>query len=68
MNSQSELVRLSGLATRLRLPARWLKAEAVAGRIPCLKVQRHFLFNVEAVRRSLADRAALSSARAVDNG
>jgi hypothetical protein len=53
-----QLCRLSGLSTHLRLPARWLKAEAKAGRIPCLQVGARMLFNIEAVERALAERAA----------
>lgn len=53
-----KLSHISGLAARLRLPARWLKSEAIAGRIPCLRVGRRFLFNVDAVEQALAARAA----------
>jgi hypothetical protein len=56
MDSQ-RLLRLSGLATRLNLPAYWLNAEAKAGRLPCLRVGRHMLFNGDAVERALAARA-----------
>ena len=47
-----------GLARELRLPREWLTAEADAGRIPCLRVGRHRLFNVAAVRAALAEQAA----------
>jgi hypothetical protein len=49
---------LHRLAARLRLPSEWLKAEADAGRIPCLRVGRRTLFNPEAVERAIADLAA----------
>lgn len=52
------LVNTLGLARRLRLPAAWLRAEAVAGRIPSLRAGRRLLFNVEAVERTLLERAA----------
>jgi hypothetical protein len=46
------------LAARVRLPAAWLRQEALAGRIPCLRVGRRLLFNVEAVKAALYERAA----------
>src|SRR5262249_10314454 len=53
------LTNLAGLSARLRLPAPWLRAEALAGRIPCLKVGRRLLSNPRAVEEKLAQRAAL---------
>jgi len=44
----------------LGISADWLKTEADAGRIPCLKVGRKRLFNVKAVQEKLAERAAIS--------
>lgn len=55
-------VRLLTLARDLNLPATWLRAEALAGRIPCLRVGRTLLFNVDAVRKALDDRAASADA------
>jgi hypothetical protein len=52
------LTGLVGLSARLRLPRRWLRAEALASRIPCLKVGRKLLFNPVAVEKTLAERAA----------
>jgi len=52
-----KLVNLVGLARDLRLPVSWLKAEALAGRIPCLKVGRRLRFNKKAVENTLAKRA-----------
>ena len=46
------------LADRFGLPLAWVKAEAEAGRIPCLRVGRRLLFNPEAVEHVLAERAA----------
>jgi excisionase family DNA binding protein len=51
------LLPLSRLAARLRLPADWLREEALAGRIPCLRVGRKLLFNADAVEKALAERA-----------
>lgn len=44
-------------ATRLGVPAAWLKTEAEAGRVPCLRAGRRLLMNVRMVRRALAERA-----------
>jgi hypothetical protein len=49
---------LHQLATSLRLPATWLKREALAGRLPCLRVGRSMRFNVASVEQALAQRAA----------
>jgi hypothetical protein len=54
------LLSLPRLAAQLRLPREWLRAEALAGRLPCLRVGRKLLFNLSAVERELAERAALS--------
>lgn len=53
-----ELTTLIGLARQLRLSRTWLKGEADAERIPYLKAGAKRLFNVEAVRVVLAERAA----------
>jgi hypothetical protein len=61
--TQQELVTAHGLALELRpLSAAWLKAEAEAGRIPCLRAGRRLLFNVEAVKAVLLERAATEKA------
>ena len=53
-----KLVNINGLANTLRVSRGWLKAEADAGRIPCLKAGRKLLFNPEAVELVLSERAA----------
>jgi hypothetical protein len=45
------------MARLLGVPVRWLKAEAEAGRIPHVKAETVFLFDVETVERVLLDRA-----------
>ena len=55
---ENNLVNLSGLSRRVRLPAGWLKSQAAAGRLPCLRVGRKLRFNVAAVEKALADMAA----------
>lgn len=47
---------LRELARRLRVPAKWLRAEADAGRIPHLRAGTALLFDPVAVERVLFDR------------
>ena len=56
--TDTPLCNLPALARKLGLPPTWLKTEATAGRIPCLKIGRRFLFNPAAVERALLTRAA----------
>jgi len=65
MNS-SNLANIHRLASELRLPRHWLTIEADTGRIPCLRVGRRRLFNINAVRAALAERAALANAAEED--
>ena len=51
---------LARLAARLRLPREWLRDEALAGRLPCLRVGCKLLFNPAAVEQALAERAAIN--------
>lgn len=48
---------LEALSAALALPKGWLKIEADAGRIPCLRVNSRRMFDLQAVRTSLAERA-----------
>jgi hypothetical protein len=57
-NRKSKAVNLVVLSRTLRLPLRWLKSEAEAGRIPSLKAGNVLLFNIDAVRKVLAERAS----------
>lgn len=54
----NDLLSLSGLARHLQLPSEWLRSEALAGRLPCLRAGRRLLFNADAVRRALLRRAS----------
>ena len=56
-NENANLTNLLGLAEELQLPVSWLKEQAVNGFIPCLFIGRKMRFNVEAVKKSLADMA-----------
>jgi len=57
MENDDRLVSLRALAQSLRVPAKWLRSEAEAGRLPCLRAGRKFLFSVKAVERALLARA-----------
>ncbi len=52
-------VGLLALSRLLNLPADWLKQEADARRIPCLRIGRARLFDPDAVREALKRRAAV---------
>lgn len=50
-------ISLIALADRFGLPLAWVKAEALVGRLPCLRVGRRLMFNIEAVEQALRERA-----------
>lgn len=54
----AKLISLHRLAERTGLPAAWLKREADAGRLPCIRAGRRRMFYMAAVLKALADRAA----------
>jgi len=45
------------MARLLRVPVRWLRMEAEAGRVPHIRADRAFLFDPDAVERVLLERA-----------
>jgi hypothetical protein len=45
-------------ARALKVKPEWLRDEALAGRVPCLRAGDDLLFNLNAVRAVLAERAA----------
>jgi hypothetical protein len=53
----SQLVPLNVAARWLCVPLRWLRAEAEAGRIPCLRADNQILCDFEAVQAVLLERA-----------
>ncbi len=57
MTQEESIVTLDELARRLGLSKRWLTQEVRACRIPHLQAGKSRLFNVDAVRQSLAERA-----------
>lgn len=52
----ARLLTLNQLAERTGLPAAWLKREADAGRLPCIRAGRRRMFDYSAVRLSLTER------------
>lgn len=54
-----ELLSLHRAARRIGVTSRWLKAEADAERIPCLRADGRYLFDIEAVTQTVARRAAI---------
>jgi excisionase family DNA binding protein len=58
-----ELLILARMARRLGVTNEWLRAEADAGRVPCLRAGKRYLFNPEAVQQVLARRAAEGEGR-----
>jgi hypothetical protein len=57
MIAQSRLLPAGPMARHLRVPVRWLKAEAEAGRIPHVRAERVYLFDPESVELVLVERA-----------
>jgi hypothetical protein len=57
-------VTLNQLSHELNLPAAWLRAQAQAGRIPCLRVGRRLVFDPELVLRVLSQRSQDAAAGA----
>lgn len=56
--NEAKLLPLGMMARVLRVPVAWLRGEADAGRVPCLKAGKSYLFVPEVVERELAKRAA----------
>ncbi len=54
----SDLLSLPRMARRLSVSQKWLRDQAAAGKIPCLKAGKRYLFNSVAVQEALAAKAA----------
>lgn len=63
----AELLSLRMMAKHLRVTQVWLRDEATAGRIPCLKAGTQLLFERSTVEAVLAARASAPHGEA-DNG
>lgn len=59
---QRKLLSLGETAERTGLPVAWLTREADAGRLPCIRVGRRRMFNLEAVLSALEARHESGSA------
>jgi hypothetical protein len=53
---ETKYLRVDELARATRLPAAWLKREADAGRLPCIRAGRLRMFDLVTVLKALADR------------
>jgi hypothetical protein len=62
-NDTSQLVPINVAARWLRVPAKWLRDEAEAGRIPCLRAGKVILCNFVAVEAALLERARQGKAK-----
>jgi hypothetical protein len=65
-NDTSRLVPISVAARWLRVPVKWLRDEAEAGRIPCLPAGKAILCDFAAVEAALLERARQGKGDAAD--
>ena len=56
-SAMSELLSLGRMARRLFVTQQWLREQADAGDVPCLKAGKRYLFNPVAVQEALAVQA-----------
>lgn len=56
----SELMQLRRMAREIGVNYQWLRQTAEAGKVPCLKVGRRYLFNRQATIQAVAKLAAES--------
>ena len=54
----AELLSLVRMARRLGVTQDWLRGQADAGNVPCLRAGKRYLFNAVAVQEALAAEAA----------
>lgn len=53
MDAKPKFVSVNVAAQQLGLPTAWLRAQAKAGRIPCVRAGRRILINLESVEKAL---------------
>ena len=58
MNGTRTLFQIGAAARLLDVPQTWLRAEALAGRIPCLKAGGRILVHLPTVEQLLVERAS----------
>jgi hypothetical protein len=59
--TRAALMPLVATARLLSVPSAWLRAEADAGRLPCLRAGPAYLFDVDTVEQLLLERARRSA-------
>lgn len=59
----TKYIRLQDVARATRLPAAWLRREADAGRLPCIRAGRRRMFDLAAVLKALAQRQTKGGAK-----
>ena len=62
--STAEILPLNRAARRFGVTAKWLKAQAQAGHIPCIDADGRYLFDIVAVTRALAGMVRLQESGA----
>jgi hypothetical protein len=58
MTDKPNVLTLGPMARRLRVPVQWLRKQAEAGEVPCIRDGEVFLFAPDAVEAALFKRAA----------
>lgn len=58
MSNPSNIATARTVARKLRVPEKWIRDEAAAGRLPHIKAGSGYLFNIDAVIQCLSKRAA----------
>lgn len=58
-----KLLSLHQLADRTGLPTAWLRREADAGHLPCIRAGRRRMFDLTAVLKALAERQTKDGAK-----
>ena len=66
MITQSKLLPVGPTARRFRVPVKWLRDEAEAGRVPCLQAGKALLFDPDLVEQVLLERARQAQGEAND--
>ena len=61
MDTDTRLLPLGAMARQLHVPAKWLREEAAAGRIPHLRAGNVLLFNPAVVEPLLIERASAAT-------
>lgn len=63
----TELLTIGRMARRLGITQQWLREQADAGKVPCLRAGKRILFNPVAVQETLASQAAARQPEGVTN-